>query len=363
MKNTFGNNLSVTIFGESHGEGIGVVLDGLCAGLEVNEDYIRHILSLRRPSSNESTSRREDDVFTILSGVFNGKTTGTPISIIIPNSDTKSNDYDEIKTTARPSHADYTAHIKYKGFEDFRGGGHFSGRITAALCAAGAIALSALSKKGILVGSHIKRCGSIEDRGFENIKEDLSAIAAMPFAVLNFEAERKMREEISAAKLEGDSLGGMLETAVFGLPAGVGEPFFDSLESIISHAVFSVPAVKGIEFGLGFSFCNKKGSQTNDAFEIVDDRVVTKTNNSGGINGGISNGMPIVFRTAIRPTPTISKTQNTIDFEKMKNTTLAAKGRHDPCIVHRAGIVVTCATAIAVCDMLMQQFGKEWLGE
>lgn len=363
MKNTFGNNLSVTIFGESHGEGIGVVLDGLCAGLDVNEEYISNILSLRRPNSNESTARREKDEFNILSGVFNGKTTGTPIAITIPNADTQSKDYSVFKTVARPSHADYTAHIKYKGFEDWRGGGHFSGRITAALCAAGAIALSALSQKGIKIGTHIKRCGSVEDRGFENIEEDLNAVSSMPFAVLNYDAEKKMREEILNAKSEGDSLGGMLETAVLGLPAGVGEPFFDSLESVISHAVFSVPAVKGIEFGLGFSFCDKKGSQTNDAFEVVGGKIVTKTNNSGGINGGISNSMPIVFRTAIRPTPTINKMQNTVDFEKLQNTTISATGRHDPCIVHRAGIVVTCATAIAICDMLMQQFGKEWLGE
>jgi len=363
VSNTFGENVSVTIFGESHSKSIGIVLDGLCAGIEVNEEFLREILALRRPNSAVSTSRVEADEYTIHSGVFEGKTTGTPICITIPNTNTRSGDYSEMKTIARPSHADYTAHVKYKGFGDYRGGGHFSGRITAALCASGAIALSTLEKKGIHIGTHIKRIGNALDRDFADFEKDINSLRDMQFAVLDSLSAEKMQEEILKAKKDGDSVGGMLETAVIGLPAGVGEPFFDSLESVISHAVFSIPGVKGIEFGLGFGVCDKRGSEVNDPFEIKNGQVVTTTNNSGGINGGISNAMPIVFRTAMRPTPTISKEQKTVDFEKMENVTLAARGRHDPCIVHRARVVVDSAVALALCDMLSIQFGKDWLGE
>ncbi len=363
MRNTFGNNVSVTIFGESHGKSIGAVIDGLCAGLEVNEEHINKILSLRRPAGAVSTARVEADEYEILSGVFCGKTTGTPICITIPNADTRSKDYSETKSLARPSHADYTAHVKYKGFEDYRGGGHFSGRITAALCAVGAIALSALEKKGIYVGTHIKSLGGILDRDFADLEKDINALCDMQFAVLDKCAEEQMQNEILKAKADGDSIGGMLETAIVGLPAGVGEPFFDSLESVISHAVFSVPGVKGIEFGLGFGVCDKRGSEVNDPFEISGGQVVTTTNNSGGINGGISNGMPVIFKTAMRPTPTLSKEQKTVDFEKMENAVLASRGRHDPCIVHRARVVVDCVVALSLCDLLAAQFGKDWLGE
>lgn len=361
MKNTFGNNISVTIFGESHGTSIGAVLDGLPAGIEVNEEFIKEVLSLRRPSGSISTTRQEADEFTIHSGVFNGRTTGTAICITIPNNNTKSKDYDEFKGVARPSHADFTAHQKYNGFEDYRGGGHFSGRVTAGLCAVGAIVLSALKNKGILIGTHIKSCVGIEDENFENYVDDINALFKKNFATLSDSEGEKMKKAIENAKCEGDSVGGVLETAVIGIPAGVGEPWFDSLESVISHAVFSIPAVKGIEFGLGFGFSDKKGSEVNDCFEICDGKIVTKTNNSGGINGGISNGMPIVFKTAIRPTPTISKEQNTVNFDKMENVTLKAGGRHDPAIIHRARIVVDCAVAIAVADLLTERYGTDWL--
>ncbi len=363
MKNTFGNNVSVTVFGESHSKSIGVVLDGLTAGIEVNEEFINEILALRRPSGTVSTARVEKDEYTIHSGVFNGFTTGTPICITIPNSDTRSQDYAATRNLARPSHADYTAHIKYNGFEDYRGGGHFSGRITAAICAAGALALSSLEKKGVLIGTHIKAIGNVFDRDFEDYENDIKSLKNMQFAALGSDVAEKMHAEILSAKSDGDSIGGILETAVIGIPAGVGEPFFDSIESVISHAVFSIPGVKGIEFGLGFGLCNKRGSEANDPFEIKDGKVVTATNNSGGINGGISNGMPIVFKTAMRPTPTISKDQKTVDFEKMVDAILASRGRHDPCIVHRARVVVDCMVALALCDLLSAQFGKDWLGE
>lgn len=363
MKNTFGNNVTVSIFGESHGAAIGVLIDGIAPGIEIDEQYIKEILSLRRPVGAISTARQEADEFSVLSGVFEGKTTGTPICITIPNSDTKSKDYSSMQFTARPSHADFSAQCKYHGFQDYRGGGHFSGRITAALCAAGAIFLSALSKKGIEIGTHIKKCAGVSDRDFDVLKNDIKALSKKQFAVLDDKKGTEMQEKIKEAKLEGDSVGGILETVVEGLPKGLGEPFFDSVESLISHAVFSIPAVKGIEFGAGFSLSDMKGSEANDPFYIDNGEVKTATNNSGGINGGITNGMPIIFRTAVRPTPTISKEQDTVDFKEMKNTTLAAGGRHDPCIVHRARIVVDCITAIVISDILSGRFGTDWLGE
>ena len=363
MKNTLGNNVTVSIFGESHGKAIGVLIDGVAPGIDVDEEYIGEILSLRRPVGSISTARQEKDEFSILSGVFEGKTTGTPICITIPNADTKSKDYSQMKSVARPSHADYSAQCKYHGFQDYRGGGHFSGRITAALCAAGAIFLSALSKKGIEIGTHIKKCAGVSDREFKVLCDDIKALSKKQFAVLDDLQGEKMQEKIKEAKAEGDSVGGVLETAVIGLPAGLGEPFFDSIESLISHAVFSIPAVKGIEFGAGFEICDKKGSEANDAFYVEDGAVKVRTNNSGGINGGITNGAPILFKTAIRPTPTISKEQQTVDFEKMQNTTISAGGRHDPCIVHRARIVVDSITAIVLADALSGCYGTDWLGE
>ena len=361
MKNTFGNNITVTIFGESHGKSIGAILDGVAAGLEVDEEFIKEILSRRRPVGAISTARREEDKFEIHSGVFNGKTTGTPICIVIPNSDTRSADYSEMQSVARPSHADYSAQKRYNGYQDYRGGGHFSGRITAAVCAAGAILLSALNKKGIYIGTHIKSIADVCDREFGDFETDIEKLSNMDFAVLDDSKVSEMIAKITEAKSEGDSVGGVLETAVIGLNAGVGEPFFDSVESVLSHALFSIPAVKGVEFGAGFDISKMKGSQANDLFYMQNGKVLTKTNNSGGINGGITNGMPIVFRTALRPTPTISKPQQTIDFVKNQNAELSAAGRHDPCIVHRARIVADCITAIAVCDLLTMRYGTDWL--
>ena len=338
MKNTIGNSLTVTLFGESHGKAIGAVLDGMPSGIKVDEEYIASQLTRRRPKDALSTPRQEKDEFSILSGVFEGRTTGTPICITIPNADTHSSDYGEMQYKMRPSHADYTANCRYNGFQDYRGGGHFSGRITAALVAAGALIIPALNKKGIYVSTNI-------------------------LSIAGETVEEKRNEKILAAKSEGDSVGGVLETSITGVPAGVGEPWFDTVEGMISHAIFSVPAVKGIEFGLGFNFADKKGSEANDQMYVDGDSVKCYTNNNGGVMGGITNGMPIVFRTVIKPTPTISKEQKTVDISTMQNTTIAARGRHDPCIVHRASVVVESVAALVIADMLASKFGTDWLAK
>jgi chorismate synthase len=361
MKNTFGNSVAVTLFGESHGEYIGAVLDGLAPGIEIKREYIENMLTLRRPDGKISTPRKEKDEFRIVSGMINGRTTGTPLTVLIPNENTKSSDYAELKTVARPSHADYTAQCKYHGFQDSRGGGHFSGRITAALVAAGAVCKFALEQKGIFIGTHVKKCGGVSDRDFCDYVSDIQALGEKTFAVLESSSEETMKNRILEAAQEGDSVGGVLETAVVGLPEGVGEPWFDSAESLISHMMFSIPAVKGIEFGAGFGFADMKGSTANDPFKIENGKIVTTTNNNSGINGGITNGMPIVFRTVIKPTPTIFKEQNTVDFLSMTDTVLEAKGRHDPAIVHRARVVQDAATAIVICDMLAMRYGTDWM--
>lgn len=361
MKNSFGQSVTVTLFGESHGPAIGAVIDGLAPGIPVDTDFISAQLTKRRPAGKISTARVEEDKFEILSGVYNGFTTGTPIAVIIPNENVKSGDYSDVSRLARPGHADYTAHLKYHGFEDFRGGGHFSGRLTAALVAAGAIAISALASKGIKIGTHIKTCAGISDRRFSDLSADIDALNALNFAVLDDRIASAMREKIESAASDGDSVGGVLETAVIGFPAGVGEPFFDSAESVLSHALFSIPAVKGVEFGDGFALSNMRGSVANDQFEIKDGKVVTKTNRNGGVNGGITNGMPIVFSIAVKPTPSIFKTQNTVDYLKLENAELSLKGRHDPAIIHRARVVADSVVALALCDMLAQRFGTDYL--
>ena len=385
-KNTFGNSVTITIFGESHGAEIGAVLDGIAPGIPVKEEFIAEKLSLRRPAGAISTGRVEPDRFRIVSGVFEGRTTGTAVCILIPNENTRSKDYSATRFLARPGHADYTANCKYHGYEDYRGGGHFSGRVTAALVAAGAIALSALEDKGILIGTHIARCAGVADRGFaggagsgsavsagagsgsavsagfEDLNADIRALSASNFAVLDPAAAAMMRAEIERAAAEGDSVGGILETAVTGLPAGVGEPWFDSLESVLSHALFSIPAVKGVEFGDGFALAELRGSTANDSFRMSDGTIVTATNRNGGINGGISNGMPLIFRCAVKPTPSIFKEQDTVDFSTGTDEKLLLKGRHDPAIVHRARVVVDSVCALVLCDMLAQRFGTDFLG-
>lgn len=362
MKNTFGNAVSVTLFGESHGPSIGCVIDGLAPGIPVSEEAIARLLSKRRPSGAISTARQEADRFVIESGVFEGKTTGTPICIRIPNEDTRSADYMAEDRLARPGHADLAANRKYHGFEDYRGGGHFSGRITAALVAAAGIVMPALEKKGIRIATHIRRLGGVEDRSFDAISSDVTALQNVTFPVLDATAEQPMKEQILAAKADGDSVGGVLETAVIGLPAGLGEPWFDTVEGTLSHALFSIPAIKGVEFGDGFDLADMRGSEANDAWRM-DNAPYTVTNHNGGINGGITNGMPLIFRCAVKPTPTIAKEQDSISLTSGQEGKLAAKGRHDPCIVHRAAVVVDAVTALTLCDLLAGRYGTDWLGE
>lgn len=363
MKNTFGNSLSVTLFGESHGAYIGAILDGLAPGIEVNEDFINHQLDLRRPAGKISTARVEQDEFILGSGVYKNRTTGTPLSIMIPNKVQHSNDYESKPRIARPGHADYTASEKYHGYEDFRGGGHFSGRITAALVAAGAIVIPALEKKGIRIGTHIKSCGGIADRDFGDYDKDIDALSQTNFPVLDETQAAAMHEMMEAVAAEGDSVGGVLETVITGMPVGVGEPWFDTVESMIAHAVYSVPGIKGVQFGDAFDLVNHKGSEFNDAFYMENGKVVTKTNHNGGINGGITNGMPVIFRSAVKPTPSIYKTQNSIDINKKEDVELNINGRHDPAIIHRARIVVDSMTALAVYDMLAGRFGTDFFSE
>lgn len=362
MKNTFGASVSLTVFGESHGQAIGAVLDGIAPGITVDEDFICAQLKRRQGQNNISTSRREGDKCRIVSGVFCGKTTGTSLCLIIENENTKSGDYSATKDLARPGHADYTAFCKYHGFQDYRGGGHFSGRITAPLVAAGAIAICALKNKGINLGTHILSCAGVNDRVFNNYERDFAALQASAVPVLDELAAEQIEAAITRARLDGDSVGGVLQTAVTGVPAGVGEPWFDTVEGVLSHALFSVPAVKGVQFGLGFGFADITGSKANDPFGFDGERIFTLTNNNGGVNGGITNGMPIEFSCAIKPTPSIFKEQNTVDFIKKENTVLKIKGRHDPAIIHRAAVVIDSVTALTLCDILAQRFGTDYFG-
>ena len=358
MKNILGHNLTVTIFGESHGSHIGAVIDGLTAGIKVDEDFIKECLSKRRPSSALETARIENDSYQIVSGVFNGFTTGSPLCIIIENSNVKSKDYDSIKDLARPSHADYVANVKYNGFNDYRGGGHFSGRITAAIVVSGAILLKTLEKLNIKIGCHILKCGNVKDVEFKDINNEIDKLNQMSFPVIS-DVSKKMEEEILNAAKENDSVGGIIQTAITGLPVGLGDPMFSSLEGQLSNALFSIGGIKGVEFGLGFDFANKKGSEANDEFKVVDGKIITTTNNNGGINGGISNGMPVVFNVAVRPTPSIYKTQNTINMKEKTNETITIIGRHDPAIIRRINIVIRSICAIVIADNLISKYGQD----
>ena len=361
MKNTLGNSVTITLFGESHGPQIGAVLDGIAPGIDVDMEFMKKQLNLRKPHGKISTQRVETDEPIIVSGVFEGRTTGTPLCILFENNNTKSKDYSQIKDMMRPGHADYTAIEKYHGFADYRGGGHFSGRLTTPIVAVGAILIDALKKKGIHIGTHIRECGMVSDRGFMEYGEDIAKVNELVFPVLDENAAEKMKEYIEAAAEKGDSVGGILETVVTGLPTGLGEPWFDSLESMLSHGIFSIPAVKGIEFGKGFAFAWMYGSGANDAFEMNQGKVVTKTNHNGGINGGITNGMPVLFKTVIKPTPSIFKVQETVNMATKENVAYQIQGRHDPAIVHRARVVVDSITAIVLCDLLALRYGTDWL--
>ncbi len=360
MKNSFGQNVQITLFGESHGPYIGAVLDGLTPGLEVDKAFIASQLTLRRPAGSISTARVEADEFSIVSGVFNGRTTGTPLCILISNTSQHSSDYEQAPRIARPGHADYAAQCKYHGFEDYRGGGHFSGRITVAIVAAGAVVIPALRRKGIAIGTHIAALADIEDRAFGNYAEDIEGLNGSAFAVLDKAAGELMRKAAESVAEKGDSVGGVLETAVTGMPAGAGEPWFDTIEGVLSHALYSIPAIKGVQFGAGFDLVNGLGSEFNDPIRNEEGRIVTLTNNNGGVNGGITNGMPILFRCAVKPTPSIYAEQKSIDLKTMENADLQIKGRHDPAIIHRARVVVDSMTALVLYDVLCGRFGTDW---
>ena len=359
MNNSFGRRLTLTLFGESHGPEIGCVIDGLRPGLRVEEETIARLLALRRPAGVISTARLEPDPFRIVSGVYQGRSTGSPLCILIPNLDSRSSDYVNLLNTPRPSHADYTGFVKYGGFADPRGGGHFSGRLTAPLVAAGAIFLTALAEQGIFLGTHIARCGGIADRAFGELRADLRHLEQASFPVLDAARGKAMIRAISEAARAGDSVGGVLETAVIGLPAGLGEPWFDTLEGLLSHGLFSIPAVKGVEFGDGFALTEQRGSRANDAFRVEGGRIVTASNHNGGINGGISNGMPLLFRTAVKPTPSIALPQQTVNLATGEETMIQVEGRHDPCIVPRARVVQDSITALVLLDLLEAEAGTK----
>lgn len=362
MQSIIGNSIKLSLFGESHGSMIGVVIDGLAPGIKLDTKFIQEQLDKRKPKGKISTQRHEEDDFKIVSGYFNGYTTGTPLCIMIENKAQKSKDYEKTRDLMRPSHADYTAEKKYLGYQDFRGGGHFSGRITAPLVAVGAICIQILREKGIVLGTHILKCKDEEDRNFsldgEELKKDIEIVNNRYFPVFDDEKEESMKRVIEEAGKNLNSVGGILETAVIGVPSGVGEPYFNSIESILSHLLFSIPAVKGVEFGAGFSIANMFGSEANDSFYYDENgEVKTKSNNNGGINGGISNGMPIIIKTAIKPTPSIYKEQESIDISKHENIKFNIEGRHDPAIIHRARVVVDSVVAFGILDLLCMRYG------
>lgn len=365
MKNSFGSNIIFTLFGESHGDCVGCIVDGLAPGIKVDNEYIKKQLWKRRPKSALSTGRIETDEFIIQSGVFEGKTTGTPVCILIPNTNTNSSDYEAIKNLARPGHADFTANEKYLGFQDYRGGGHFSGRLTAAIVAGGSLAKLALEQVGIKMATHIKKLHGISDRSFEDIENDLSILGDMEFPVLNPEAKEQMKSEILKAKQMGDSVGGVTETIIINVPSGLGDPNFDSVESILSYALFGIPAIKGVSFGAGSEFASMYGSEANDTFYSDNGTVKTKTNNNGGINGGITNGMPVLFNCIVKPTPSIYKKQETVDLNTKENAELEIKGRHDPAIIHRIAPVIDAVSALCIYDLMVSKYGYDlnnWKG-
>lgn len=362
MRNSIGEYITLTLFGESHGEAIGAVLDGMPCGIEVSENYIADALSRRRPSGSGETSRVEPDNFRLVSGVFNGFTTGEPISIFIENSNKRSGDYEANHLLARPSHADYVSHVVHKGFEDWRGGGHFSGRLTAPIVALGAICLKALDNTGIRIGTHILECGGVKDTAFDcvdsnTLDSQILEISGKHFPVIS-SVEEQMCAAIDEVRLNQDSIGGIIQTAVSNLPVGVGDPWFSSLEGQIANAMLSIGGVKGIEFGLGFGFASATGRSANDSFYNDSGRVKTRTNNNGGINGGYSNGMPVVFNCAVKPTPSIAAEQSTVDMVTGENATIKVTGRHDPAIIRRICPVATAMTAIVICDALKGAFSN-----
>lgn len=356
MSGMWGSKIKLSIFGESHGNAIGITIDGLPAGFSIDMDKIMMEMARRAPGkSSLSTPRKESDIPEILSGYFEGKTTGTPLCAIIRNSNTKSKDYSKLKDVMRPGHADYTGAVRYKGFNDYRGGGHFSGRITAPLVFAGAICKQILEVKGIIVSAHINSIGKIKDCSFleSDISDELlNSFKEKELPLINTKLEDEMRQEILSARSSGDSIGGTIECAILGVSPGIGDPFFDSVESTLAHLMFSVPAVKGIEFGKGFDISKMRGSEANDEYYLENGNIKTKTNNNGGILGGITNGMPIIFNVAIKPTASIFKEQKAFNIITMEETTLCIEGRHDPCIVQRALPVIEAVAAIGITELM-----------
>jgi chorismate synthase len=352
----FGSNIKISVFGESHGEGIGAVIDGIPAGFRLDTDKILAQMARRAPGRDKTaTPRVEKDFPRILSGVLDGVTTGAPLACLIENTNTKSGDYKNLLEIPRPGHSDYTAYVKYNGCNDIRGGGHFSARLTAPIVFAGAVIRQILESKGIKIAAHIASIGNVSDERFNPVEigEELTdRLNTESFALIDKSKESEMRDEVARAQKDGDSVGGVVECAVVGMPVGVGGPLFDGIEGQIAKAVFAIPAVKGVEFGVGFECAKLRGSENNDPYIIKDGGVATKTNNSGGILGGISSGMPIIFRAAFKPTPSIAKEQDSVNLGAMENTKLSVRGRHDPCIVPRAVSVTEAMAAIAVYDML-----------
>ena len=355
MSSTYGEKLKLSIFGQSHGPAIGMVLDGIPAGLPVDEEKLRVFLSRRAPGQDDyTTPRKEADYPEFLGGIVNGYTCGAPIAATIANKNTRNGDYSELKDCPRPGHADYTAQVKYGGFQDVAGGGHFSGRLTAPLCIAGGLCKQWLESMGIRIGAHIVAIGGVVDEpvylDWANPQLDL---IGKEFPVLNPEAGQKMMDAIAAAKADGDSVGGLIECIATGLPVGLGEPMFGGMESKIAQIVYGIPAIKGLNFGTGFAGAYMRGSENNDQYYIENGKVLTKRNYAGGILGGITNGMPLVFEVAVKPTPSIGMAQKTVSLSRMKETELAVKGRHDPCIVPRAVPVIEAAAAIAIYDAIL----------
>ena len=354
MSSTYGESLKLSIFGQSHGAAIGMTLDGIPAGLAVDFDKLQTFLNRRAPGQNDwSTPRKEEDRPEFLAGIADGFTCGAPIAAVIHNKNTRSGDYANLKDCPRPGHADYTAQIKYGGFQDAAGGGHFSGRLTAPLCIAGGLCLQWLKELGISIGARIVSVGGeADDADFDPLDPQLDAVRT-DFPVLTQSGAQKMRQKIAAVKAEGDSVGGIIECAVTGLPAGLGEPMFGGVESRLAQILYGIPAVKCVEFGAGHTVSSMLGSECNDAYTMENCSVRTATNHAGGILGGITNGMPVIFRCAIKPTPSISRPQQSISLSQGKEQDLVVKGRHDPCIVPRAAPVVEAAAAIALFDLIL----------
>lgn len=356
--NTLGSKLKVTVFGQSHAPAIGCVIDGLPAGFAPDMERVTTFVARRAPGQNAwSTPRKESDTPEILSGLVDGRTCGAPVAMVIHNTNQHSKDYSGLKRTPRPSHADYTAMIKYGSDYDVRGGGQFSGRLTAPLCFAGAFALQLLEQKGVTVAAHIDQIGGVFDTAPDFAKvsrEDFVALWGKPFPVFSDDAGVEMRQAIEAARMETDSVGGVVRCFAVGLPAGIGEPMFDGVENRLAAALFGIPAVRGVSFGTGFAAAGMRGSEHNDPFVMEGDRVAARTNHAGGVLGGITSGMPLVVNVGFKPTASIAREQDTVDLQTKENTSLVIHGRHDPCIVPRAVPVVEAVTALTILDMLLE---------